>query len=84
VLAGGGVQMRQMNNGSHHLCQNSPRLHFGLGDITFIQAITVTWPSGNVQVLNNQFVNQILTIEEGQTSSPPGGDNKVYLPLIAK
>ncbi|MDY6866962.1 MAG: FG-GAP-like repeat-containing protein [Chloroflexota bacterium] len=70
VAAGGLTQTRQMNNGSHYLCQNSSILHFGLGTITFADTITVTWPSGLTQVVDNQPVDQILTIVEGETIDP--------------
>jgi hypothetical protein len=38
--------------------------HFGLGDATNVDLIRVEWPSGNVQELANQGLDQPLTISE--------------------
>ena len=43
--------------------------YFGLGEDTNITALTVYWPSGTVDTLNNVSVNQPLEITEGQTLS---------------
>ncbi|MDM8519392.1 FG-GAP-like repeat-containing protein [Anaerolineales bacterium HSG6] len=62
--ASGMTQMRQRNNRTHYTCQNSPLLHFGLGSATQADVITITWPSGVMQRLVNQSINDILTITE--------------------
>jgi uncharacterized repeat protein (TIGR01451 family) len=67
LLAGGMTQTRQMNNGSHYLCQNSPVPHFGLGSATHVEAITVTWPSGVRQAFRDVVGDQILTITESES-----------------
>ena len=41
--------------------------YFGLGEDTNITTLTVYWPSGTVDTLNNVSVNQPLEITEGQT-----------------
>lgn len=66
LSTGGITQIRQMNNGSHYVCQNSPVPHFGLGSATYAEAITVTWPSGLKQVLRQVPADQILTITESE------------------
>ena len=71
VTAGGVTQRRDLNNGSHYVCQNSAILHFGLGAITQTEAITITWPSGQVQTFHNQPANQILTFIEGESDPSP-------------
>ena len=43
--------------------------YFGLGEDTNITTLTVYWPSGTVDTLNNVSVNQPLEITEGQTLS---------------
>jgi len=67
VSAGGITQIRQANNGSHYICQNSSTLHFGLGNATHADAITITWPSEQQQVLHNVLADQILQIIEGES-----------------
>ncbi|MGN7401927.1 CRTAC1 family protein [Cytobacillus praedii] len=44
--------------------QSDPRIHFGLGENDKVDKITIVWPSGNVQVLEDVKANQILDIEE--------------------
>ncbi|MBI1883425.1 MAG: ASPIC/UnbV domain-containing protein, partial [Chlamydiae bacterium] len=39
---------------------------FGLGDASVINEMTVKWPSGIVQVLQNVAVNQVLTLLESE------------------
>ncbi|MDJ0574459.1 MAG: CRTAC homolog protein, partial [Xenococcaceae cyanobacterium MO_234.B1] len=64
VTSGGTTQLREQNGGTHHFAQNSQVLHFGLAQDEIIDRIEITWPSGEVQVLENVSVNQILTITE--------------------
>ena len=59
-------QLRDMTGGIHTSCQDDARLHFGLGNAQLVQTIHVYWPSGAVDVLENQAIDQILTIVEGQ------------------
>jgi hypothetical protein len=59
-------QVRNMNGGVHTSSQDDARLHFGLGDAELVQSIKVHWPSGTIDVLENQAIDQILTIVEGQ------------------
>lgn len=68
--AGGIIQIREQTGGMHHLTQNHQRLHFGLGSHNRITRLTVRWPSGIVQHLNNIKADQILHITE------PHGDTR--------
>jgi hypothetical protein len=40
------------------------RVHFGLGEVSVIDKIELTWPSGVRQELTNVKTDQILTIQE--------------------
>jgi hypothetical protein len=64
VFAGGKVQDRYQDGGTHKFSQNDSRLHFGLANYTAIDSITVDWPSGIHQVIVNPDVDQILNITE--------------------
>jgi len=64
VLAGGERQRRERTGGSGYLSQDDPRVHFGLGTATKIDRLTVTWPSGIKQVMQNLPVDRIMTVEE--------------------
>lgn len=63
------TQMREVVSGNGNAASTaSLALEFGLGSATTAD-ISVEWPSGRVQKLNNTATNQFLTITESQTSS---------------
>jgi len=62
--AGGKKQVAERGAGSGYLSQDDGRLHFGLGAATKVEKLTVKWPSGREQVLENLTVDRILTVEE--------------------
>jgi len=64
VTAGGVTQLRVQDGGIHERGQNHSRLHFGLAKNTQIEKITVQWPSGQVQELLAEKVDQVLRIKE--------------------
>ena len=45
---------------------SDPRLHFGLGNATRVDSITVRWPSGRVDQAKTEGADQELLIEEGK------------------
>ena len=59
-----GRQVRTATTSGGYLSANDPRLHFGLGSDERVNRITVRWPSGTVQSLNDIEANQVLEIEE--------------------
>jgi hypothetical protein len=64
ITAGSLHASRERVAGSGYLSQCDPRLHFGLGANTRVDTMTVTWPSGAHQVLQDVAVDRILTVEE--------------------
>ncbi len=64
ITAGGRKQIAERVAGSGYLSQDDGRLHFGLGSATKVDKLTVKWPSGREQVLENLTVDRILTVEE--------------------
>ena len=54
---------------SGYLSQNDPRPHFGLGQHTQVDTLTIRWPSGTVQTLRNVKADQILTVTEPAASA---------------
>ncbi len=64
--------------GEHHLTRwlhaggtgygagEPPELHFGLGDVSTIDKITVRWPDGMVSVVENVAASQQLTLTRGE------------------
>jgi len=53
LRVGDHVRVRQVMGASSYLSQCDRRIHFGLGDADRIDAITVFWPGGDVQRLEN-------------------------------
>jgi hypothetical protein len=66
VKAGGLTQTAEVRANSSFESASDPRLHFGLGAITKIDSIMVRWPSGTIDRIGTQGVDQELRIEEGK------------------
>lgn len=62
-------QMRDVRSGEGFRFMSSLTTHFGLGTDTTINSITIYWPSGAVDIVNNPSVNQTITVVEGETLS---------------
>ena len=52
-------------SGGSYLSQNDLRVHFGLGATTKIDAVTVDWPSGHVDVMHNLEADRFYSVLEG-------------------
>ena len=66
-----GEQVREVRAGESYGTCNSGQLHFGMGAVTAIDSIIVTWPSGGSQTIVAPAVDQFLTIIENNCVSPP-------------
>ncbi len=64
VTAGGRTQARELRAGGGHLSQSSVTLLFGLGESERAERVTVRWPSGRVDVLEDVPGNQLLRLRE--------------------
>ncbi len=64
LVSGDSTQIREVKSGSGYLSQNDLRLHFGLGDATQINTLTVRWPCGKRQTLQDVETNRVLVISE--------------------
>ena len=64
LLSGGRKQIAERIAGSGYLSQDDGRVHFGLGNATKADKLTIHWPSGHEQVLENPAVDRVLTVEE--------------------
>ena len=60
----GKTQVQEVSGGSGFSAQNDRRLHFGLGAATKTDRISIRWPSGKTQTIDNPRVDQILTVKE--------------------
>jgi hypothetical protein len=69
VTANGMKQRGDVVSGGSYLSSNDPRVHFGLGQATAVDAIEVHWPSGKVEKFTVPGVDRIVTLTEG-TGTP--------------
>jgi hypothetical protein len=67
VTVNGTTQLREMAGGIHGICQDDPRLHFGLGSNETIESVQIQWPSGLIDEYQNLEINQIHTLFEGDS-----------------
>jgi hypothetical protein len=59
---GGRVRTKAVCGGSGSPCQMEPVAHFGLGDVTAVERVTVAWPDGAAVTLLNPGGNTTLTV----------------------
>ncbi|MCC6544791.1 MAG: VCBS repeat-containing protein [Nitrospirae bacterium] len=61
-----GTQIRQLNGtGGELYSQGLSPIHFGLGNVSVIDSISIIWPNGILQTLNHIPANREITIVEG-------------------
>ncbi|MGE0133364.1 MAG: CRTAC1 family protein [Blastocatellales bacterium] len=64
LKAGGLTQIDEVHAGDSYISHSDWRLHFGLGDATTIDEITIRWPSGAVEKLTKVKADQVVRIVE--------------------
>lgn len=70
VKADGVTQIREVASGASSMSQNTMVTHFGLGTSELIHTLSIKWPSGVVQTLNDVKINQLLTVTEPSIPNP--------------
>lgn len=68
--AAGRTQIRAIDAGSGYLCQMEPVAHFGLGDATHVERVTVRWLDGTTVTIEEPAIDQLLRVEYSETVSP--------------
>ena len=64
IVTADGPQMRTLTLARGYLSTSDPIVHFGLGDNTHIQRLTIDWPSGRRQTFSNLAADRRYTITE--------------------
>ena len=60
-----GTQLwRHVQSDGSYASASDLRVHFSLGEKQVVRTIEIRWPSGQVQVLKDVEVDQILKVEE--------------------
>ena len=75
--AGGRRQIREVNPFGSYLSQGSHTLHFGLGSEQNVDRVTIRWPSGQTDEIENLTPRRFYTVTEGQgisATAEPGSD----------
>jgi hypothetical protein len=65
-----GTQVSEIRSGESYGTCNSSQLHFGLGTVTAIDSIVISWPSGLTQTIISPDVDQFISVVEGSCVSP--------------
>jgi hypothetical protein len=64
IVAGAQRQQHERVAGSGYLSQDDGRVHFGLGAASKIEKLTITWPSGTKQTIENPTADRVMTVKE--------------------
>ena len=66
ITVAGSVQYAEVRAGSSFESSSDPRLHFGLGTATKVDAIVVRWPSGQADKIGSEPADQEIIVQEGR------------------
>ena len=64
VRTGDRVQVREASRGGSYLSIHDPRLYFGLGEWTKVDAVEIRWSGGAVPRIAGVAADQLLVVEE--------------------
>jgi enediyne biosynthesis protein E4 len=62
--AGDTVWVGEVAPASSYLSSSDLRIHWGLGDVTTLETLSIDWPTGATEILTEVAVDRILRIEE--------------------
>lgn len=63
---GGHALVRELFPANSYMSQAPAVVHFGLGDADLVDRLTIRWPSGKVQQIENLKANRHVLITEGE------------------
>ncbi len=64
-----GIQFQELNPVRGYMGCQDPTLHFGVGELSQVEKVTVVWPDGKQQVQNNVKTNQRITITKSPSAA---------------
>ncbi len=70
LTAGDFVSYDQEKGGMSYCSAQDPRIYFGLGSRSKVDALEIRWPSGLRETLRDIAADQIITVEEGKGITP--------------
>jgi hypothetical protein len=66
--AGNRIWRSEVSPASSYLSSSDPRIHWGLGELTTLDSISIRWSSGVEQTLTHVAADQILQVMEAEAS----------------
>ena len=57
--------MNVVRSGGSYISHNDMRVHFGLGSSTFVERLTIRWPSGQVDSVSDLAADRFYVAREG-------------------
>lgn len=66
IQAGGRRQLGWINPGSSYVSSHDPRAHFGLGQASSVEAITVLWPDGKQEAFPGGAADRLVVLRRGE------------------
>ncbi len=61
-----------------------PAIHFGLGPVTAVDSVEITWPDGRYQLLRHVKADQVLTLQYRNAGERPSPAAPTPAPLLAE
>ncbi|MCA9168781.1 MAG: VCBS repeat-containing protein [Planctomycetales bacterium] len=71
IVVNGQSQIRYVTLARGWTSTSEPIVHFGVGDVEQVDEITINWPSGIVQSVQNLSTDRVHTVVEEGTASQP-------------
>lgn len=65
--SGNQIWVGEVSPASSYLSSSDPRVHWGLGEVSSLDALTIRWPDGSTQTLKDVQADQILTVRQEQS-----------------
>lgn len=78
------TQTRELYPNRGYLSSVEPVLHFGLGALSQVQRMVVTWPGGKTQTLENIAGDQHLVLRQAQAKEGPQNAPEANSPLFVE
>jgi hypothetical protein len=69
-----GVQVRELTLARGYMSSSDPVAHFGLGEDTAIRRLTIDWPSGAQQIVENLPADRRFTVTEPAADAKPAAE----------
>ncbi len=84
IRQGGEIQYQEFKMVRGYLSSMEPIMHFGFGDTAIVDSLTITWPDGKKQFVENLNTNQVLTLNYDDASDFSDTDTNLTKKLFSR